>query len=255
LVPREVNQTLQNRGIEAWMRRLRDALPPGAELIYSTDVSWHQTSSRHSRIGYKLDIVIQGRRVPFAEFAIHVEADRPWTPAVQRRGATGIRVDPLEFRHSEHPNVDNYFRALRELVDTPEVLRSGLPRSSADREQIGRDLHRLEPEVIINIARAADPWELESHNPPPAGAFKVTQWEKGLERIVTREVRPRYIVVDLRGLGLKPHQKEQIGRALARLPERDQRRILLLDDKSTYSSKMPMTFRFLLLAGHKEDDS
>lgn len=255
LVPREVNQTLQNRGIERWMRRLRDALPPGAELIYSTDVSWHQTSNRHSRIGYKLDVIIQGKRVPFAEFAIHIEADPPGTPAPQRRGTTGIFVSPLEFRHSEYPHVEAYFRTVRELVDTPEVLHSGLPRAAPDREQIGRDLHQLEPETIKSIARVAEPWELESHNPPRAAAFKVTQWEKGLVRILSRQERPRYIVVDLRGLGLKPLQKEQIGRALARLSERDRQRILLLDDKSTYSSKMPAIFRYLLLARDEEDDS
>jgi hypothetical protein len=255
LVPREVNQTLQNRGIEAWMRRLRDALPPGAELIYSTDVSWHQSSSRHSRIGYKLEIVIQGRRVPFADFAIHIEADRPWTPAAQRRGATGVYVSPLEFHRSEYPRVDNYFHALRELVDTPEVLHSGLPRSPPNREQMGRELNKLEPAMIVSIARTAKPWELESHNPPPAQAFRVTQWEKGLGRILDRQVRPQHIVVDLRGLGLKPHQKEQIGRALARLTERDRQRILLLDDKASYSSKMSMTFLFLLLARGEADES
>jgi hypothetical protein len=120
---------------------------------------------------------------------------------------------------------------------------------------MGRELNKLEPAMIVSIARTAKPWELESHNPPPAQAFRVTQWEKGLGRILDRQVRPQHIVVDLRGLGLKPHQKEQIGRALARLPERDRQRILLLDDKATYSSKMSMTFLFLLLARGEADES
>lgn len=254
LVPREVNQTLQNRGIEGWMRRMRDALPPGAELIYSTDVSWHQTSNRHSRIGYKLDLVIQGQRVPFAEFAIHIEADPPGTKQAQRRGTRGVFVSPLQFHGSEYPRVDNYLKALRELVDTPAVLHSGLPRSAPDREQIGRQLHRLEPEMIVNIARAAEPWELASHNPPAAKAFRVTQWEKQLKRILAREVLPRYIVVDLRGLGLGKHQKEQIGRVLGKLSERDQRRILLLDDKASASGVLSAVFRAMLLAEAAEDD-
>jgi hypothetical protein len=234
---------------------LRDALPPGAELIYSTDVSWHKTSNRHSRIGYRLDVVIQGRRVPFAEFAIHVEADLPWTPQAQRRGTTGVFVSPLEFRTSGYPRVDNYFRALREIVDTPEVLHSGLARAAPGREEIGRTLHQLQPDEIRNIARAAEPWELESHNPARSSTFSVKQWERGLTRILDRDVRPRYIVVDLRGQGLKPLQKEQIGRALERLSERDQRRILLLDDNASYSTKMSPVFRSMLLAAAEDDDT
>lgn len=256
LVPREVNQELQARGIEAWMRRLRDALPPGAELIYSTDVSFHESSNRHSRIGYKLDLVIQGRQVPFAEFAIHIEADRPWTPAPQRRGTTGIYVSPLEFHVSNYPHVQTYLEALREIVNIPEVLHSGLPRARPEREQVEHDLHQLEPQTIVSIARAAEPWQLETHNPPPAPAFRVSKWENELGRILDRGVKPRNIVVDLRGLGLKPFQKEQIGRALDRLPERDQRRILLLDDKVTKSSRKPVAFHFLqLVAEGEESDS
>ena len=255
LVPREVNQTLQNDGIEEWMRRMRDALPPGAELIYSTDVSWHLGSSRHSRIGYKLDIVIEGRRLPFAEFAIHIEADRPFTPTTQRRGTTGIHVSPLEFRHTEYPRVNNYFRALRELVNIPEVLHSGLARSRPQREEVGHSLYKLEPEAIVNLARAAEPWVLASHNPPAAAAFRVTEWESGLGRILDRNMKPRSIVVDLRGLGLSPHQKEQIGAALARLPERHRQRILLLDDRPNYSPQMPPAFHHSLLAPETEDDS
>lgn len=255
LVPREVNQTLQNRGIEGWMRRLRDALPPGAELIYSTDVSWHPTSNRHSRIGYRLDIVLQGRRVPFAEFAIHIEADPPWTPQAQRRGTTGVFVSPLEFNTSEYPRVDNYFRALREIVDTPEVLHSGLPRAAPTREEIGRTLHQLQPDTIVNMARSAPSWKLASHNPAPSPRFSVRRWESGLNRILGRQRAPRYLVVDLRGQKLTPLQKEQIGRALARLSERDRRRILLLDDRATYSAKMAPQFRQLLLAPLDDDDN
>src|SRR5678816_2031967 len=129
------------------MRRLRDAMPPGAELVYSTDVTWHKTSARQSRIGYRLDVILQGKRVPFAEFAINIESDPPWTPAAQRRGTRSVTVDPLEWRFdSTHERVNGYLRAIREIVDTPEVLHKGLPRKPPTREEVGHALHDVTPD-------------------------------------------------------------------------------------------------------------
>ncbi|HEY6817599.1 MAG TPA: polymorphic toxin type 4 domain-containing protein [Croceibacterium sp.] len=254
LVPREVNQELQNRGIEQYMRRLRDALPEGVEMIYHTDVEWHKTTNRQSRIGYKIEMVLNGHRERFAEFAINIDADPPGTLQSQRRGTAGRPwVEKMEWPVLTARNgLSEYLIALEHIVKKPDRL-EGLGPPRPTREQIGTGLLQLPSAEIKRLASADRGYRLGSFNPPRSQDFKVTTWAKDLNAHLAKSWK-RYVVVDMRGLGLKPLQKQQILRALARLTPRDQKRIVLLDDKSAKPLTIPPGYRVLYVAETEDDD-
>ena len=58
------------------MRTLRDVLAdkaPGATLVDQSHVEFVPGSTRQGRIVYRIDIVVEGKRLPFAEFDIDIE--------------------------------------------------------------------------------------------------------------------------------------------------------------------------------------
>jgi hypothetical protein len=228
LAPREVNQILQNKGIEKYMRSLRDALPKGATLVYETNVVPHPGTSRQANIGYRIDVVINGQRHPFAEFAIGIEIDARGTPRAERLGTRSVVADPIAWRHPTDPRVDEYFSHLREAVDLPQVLVHGLGR----RPEIGQVRENLmaTPPADVAAVAAQDP-RLASHRPASASTFDPLAWEAQLHAKFQAEDPPRYLIVDLRGLGMSRSQVYDILDAISGLPDRDIGRVILLEDE------------------------
>jgi len=243
LLPREVNQILQARGIEAYMRRLRDSLPPGATLLYQTSVR-RQTdaASRLAEVVYMLDIHFMGERLPFAEFGIHVEGDPPGTPRHLREGTRSITVDPLEWRGygggdltSPLPGgqtmsgrqVNRLLQHLREAVDLPQTLLHGLPRQTSPDLATAQILFSSHSAQWVNTQVANHPF-MTAHPPGAAREFEFDYWVDGLRDRLDDSSRLDLIVVDLRDSNLLNSEIDQIVNYVDSLEPRDFSRVVVI---------------------------
>jgi hypothetical protein len=215
-VPREVNQALQARGIEAYMRRLRDALPPGATLHYETTLVRHEGTNRAAEITYRIDISFLGKREEFAEFKIKIDSDPPGTPSAERLGTRSIEVEPLTWRDATTIERQRFLTHVRELVDVPQVLHHGLGRKAREGIDLTLALWERDPSTVAE-AIANDP-RLAAHPPPGRADFDVATWAKELRAKFSADPPPQYVVVDARALGLTQGQFDALMVAVDALP-------------------------------------
>ena len=226
LAPREVNQVLQNRGIEDYMRRLRDILPPGATLTYSTVIEMVASSLRQGKISYQLDITMGGERMPFAKFAINVETDPPWTKRADRKGTRAVTVDGIEWQEAPNAAADRYFEHLRSAVNTPPELPFGLPRGETPtRAAQSVALHAATTEQIEGAAREEDSG-LVTHRPPSGDRFDIAKWRDDLPEKF--KGRPDLVVVDTRDLDLTASQIRELNEVLAKLSKHQRKRVIVI---------------------------
>lgn len=227
--PVDVNQVLQKRGIEGYLEALRDNSPPGVSWHYATEVTPQTDGRRLSTVTYRIDVTIRGQRVPFAEFSIRIDP----LPAVNRRGRA-LRgndiswVSPIRFRDSEHPTVQSILGMLRELADVPGVLHHGLPRGAA--VSAARAVQQLATLDTDGVRRAVQHSEGRLRALPPGDAahFDAAAWARQLSDHFDSGSWARFVVVDLRGLGLNAAQIAAVDAAIAALPRRNARRVLVL---------------------------
>lgn len=226
--PTEVNQILQNKGIEKFMRDLRENLPPGATLSYQTNAEFHPGSTRQARIEYKIDITIQGKRTTFAEFAIDIEADPAGTPREHSRGSHSSVADPIARRYShESPAINRLFDALWESVNVPHVLTTGLAHAQSRNIVIQRRMSKMTPEAVAaGISVGAD--LLTSHRPPDQKHFHATIWSDQLKTMIANKDTPTFVVVDLRNLGLDQASTTAVLDAINQLPTAKRYRVIVL---------------------------
>lgn len=225
--PTEVNQMLQAKGIEKFMRDLRDALPPGATLSYQTSATFHSGSTRQARIEYKIDITVQGKRTTFAEFAIDIEADPPGTPPAMSRGSHSFVADRIARRYSDSsPAINSLFDGLWEAVNVPRVLAEGPAQARSANIAMRERMAQMRPEDVAAGVKASD--GLVSHRPPDQAHFNGTAWADRLAKMIASPDTPEYIVVDLRKLGLTDQSRELIHRAIENVPVAKRYRVILL---------------------------
>jgi hypothetical protein len=74
--PEYVNQTLQNHGIETYMRNLVAHQQAGESLRVITETQAHPLSRRLSNISYRIEVVIGGKPYGIAEYTISVSNSR-----------------------------------------------------------------------------------------------------------------------------------------------------------------------------------
>jgi Domain of unknown function (DUF4157)/Bacterial toxin 4 len=74
--PQFVNQRMQNEGIESYIRRLRDLLPAGQQLVVTTETAAFPGTRRLKSIKYKASVVGGGTRTEVFSFEIHVGGTR-----------------------------------------------------------------------------------------------------------------------------------------------------------------------------------
>jgi len=103
--PRSLNLSIENSGIEAWVRLLRDNAPPGVTYVYTTRT---QRSPRGDLISRSYDVAAMegGRTTEIAGFDVHMrgggitDADvvmSPWRVSAagyERYGAPRLRTQP-----------------------------------------------------------------------------------------------------------------------------------------------------------------
>lgn len=227
--PVEVNQVLQKRGIEGYLEALRDNSPPGVSWHYVTEVTPQTDPRRLATVTYRIDVTVRGQRVPFAEFSIEIDP----LPAVNRRGRP-LRgndiswVDPIRFRDSEHPTMQSILGMLRELADVPDVLHHGLPRGAAvSPARAAQQLATLDPEGVRRAVQHSE-GRLRALPPGDAAHFDVAAWARQLSDHFDSGSWARFVVVDLRGLGLNAAQIAAVDAAIAALPRKNARRVLVL---------------------------
>lgn len=118
--PEYVNQVIQNRGIERFLRVLRDRMRPGEELIIRTEVRPHWGSRRLQTIEYHIDVVRGTERVPVYRYRIDVDNVRanPTTTAT-----------PIEFITPADPAARLLANDVQGLVpgsEMPDVVLNGV---------------------------------------------------------------------------------------------------------------------------------
>jgi hypothetical protein len=78
-----VNRTLQNNGIEEYMRKLAASAKPGERFRLLTSTSAHPGTLRLSQINYRIEVVVDGTATSFAQMTIRVAEKSPpittWT--------------------------------------------------------------------------------------------------------------------------------------------------------------------------------
>ncbi len=113
--PREVNQILQNQGVEAYLRELRDTAPPAFGFRLRTETAAQTGTLRLKEITYGVDIVDpNGVSHPFFDFKINVTGTRT---------APKVGIEPAEFSKNE------FAEQMKNLVDIPAVMEKGLDPS------------------------------------------------------------------------------------------------------------------------------
>jgi hypothetical protein len=224
-VPREVNQALQNRGVELLLRRLRDASPPGVEWHYVTEVIEQPREGRLMSISYRIDVTVKGARVRFAEFNIHVDA----LPArANVKGRHIVSIDPLTFRSSDHATVQEILGRLEQLVDVPDLVLHGLPRGErAKAAEVVTRLSLIDPEFVRSTVSKSD-GKIRAIKPDRTESFDPVVWAQRLNAHFEGDSRASFVVVDLRGLNLIAGQVAKVEEVIAGLPKKDARRILLI---------------------------
>lgn len=73
--PRQVNQILENKGIEQYMRRLRDNTPPGVQYLFTTRT--YRSGQNLTKRVYDIDAIHDGVIHPMFQFKIVVEGSPP----------------------------------------------------------------------------------------------------------------------------------------------------------------------------------
>ena len=111
--PREVNQIIQNNGIEEFLRGLRDNAATGETFHVATLSTPHPDSVRLQEIRYRVEISRNGRRDFMFEYVINVGNDVP-NPTVTHEVAN----------ITQSSEIAHYF----DLVDVPERLRERFAR-------------------------------------------------------------------------------------------------------------------------------
>ena len=236
--PREVNQILQNKGIEHYMRELRKVLlekAPGAALIDQSSVEFVPGSTRQSRIVYRIDIVVEGQRLKFAEFDIDIETGvvKPATTAegdtAARRGkqleTIGIKTGGIEPRQGSH-EFARFFESLYNSVDRPGVIEFGLARQS-EKAHVTEAVHMLSP-AEVTTAFAGDP-NVALHPPNPSASFNAADWAQGLRAMLDGKPATNLIIVDIdSALGLTRAQRRALTAELRKLPPEERRRVIVV---------------------------
>jgi hypothetical protein len=107
--PAEVNQIIQNNGVEELLRGFRDKALNGEAFHVSTLTSAHPGGLRLKEIRYRVEVARGGKKDFLFEYVISVGNDVP-NPTITH-GVANV---------TENPNVAQYF----DLVDVPARLRS-----------------------------------------------------------------------------------------------------------------------------------
>lgn len=110
--PREVNQIIQNNGIEEFMRGLQASAHPGEAFHLSTMTVPHSGTLRLKEIRYRVEVSRDGGRDFLFEYVINV-GNRP-----------DFKVTHEIANITQNPDIAHYF----DLVDVPERLRSRFKR-------------------------------------------------------------------------------------------------------------------------------
>ena len=236
--PRDVNQILQNKGIEKYMRDLRNALAkqaPGATIVDQSHVEFVPGSTRQSRIVYRIDIVVEGQRLPFAEFDIDIETGvvKPIAttdggtaaPRGKQLETTGIATGGIAPRQGSH-EFATFFDAVYNTVDRPNVIEFGLPRQSV-KTRVDEAVRQMSPpEVTASFAGNPD---IALHPPAPSTNFDAAVWGQGLRGILNGSPATSLIVVDIdSGLDLTKGQKKALAIELKKLSPDERRRIIVV---------------------------
>jgi transposase-like protein len=111
--PAEVNQIVQNNGLEELFRGFRDKALANATFHVSTLTTAHPNSLRLKEIRYRLELERGGKKDFLFEYVINVGNDVPY-PTVTH-GVANI---------TDNPTLGQYFG----LVDVPERLRRRFAR-------------------------------------------------------------------------------------------------------------------------------
>ncbi|ATY30903.1 polymorphic toxin type 4 domain-containing protein [Sphingomonas psychrotolerans] len=237
--PRDVNQILQNKGIEHYMRELRDLLAEskGIELLYETSVEFAPLSMRQSRIVYRIDMVIEGKRIPFAEFDIDIEtgvvqAPRAKDKAGDTTGQTKPDGDPPAAGKKAAETADpKTGKKPDEIPEGPRKLATkGIETEGIAQRRQGHEFEALfdliynhldRPEVIeLGLPRQSgksklieridalnSPAEVTAafagdpgvsfHPPAKTDSFDATTWALGLQARLDGTLPTHFIIVDL----------------------------------------------------------
>jgi hypothetical protein len=226
-VPKGVNQALQRLGIEPFLSNLAASAPPNATFHYVTEVAAQADGLRLGMIRYRVDVTINGQRMPFAEFGIRVD---PLPAHIRPDLVTEqniVSVEPISFRDHTDPRLSDILGEMRELVNVPTFVVEGLPRlPPPDRAAQLAALQASPPDVVAAAAQRGR--RLGQVRPQPAASFDLLAWRRTLRDRLAADPGPQYIVVDLRGLGLSPRQIAAVTGAIGRLPQAERDRVLLV---------------------------
>ena len=223
-----MNQALQRLGIERFLSNLYANAPPNTTFHCVTEVAAQANGEmRLGMIRYRIDVTINGRRMPFAEFGIRVDplpaGTRPNPIAEQNI----VSVKPISFRDHPDPRLSDILGEMRKLVNVTTFVVEGLPRLlPPDRAaQLGA-LQASPPDVVAAAAQRSR--RLDAVRPQPADSFDVLAWRRALIDRLSDDSGPQYVVIDLRGLGLSREQIETILRRIRRLKQAQRDRVLLV---------------------------
>lgn len=227
--PVEVNQLLQKRGVEVFLERLRDSAPPGAEFHYVTEIRPQPDNIRLAEVTYRIDVSLNGERMPFAEFRIDVDpAEAIGKAPAEVRGRDILQVDTIEFRSHENPQVQRVLEHLAELVDVPRFAQHGLGRGEPVTAVAAAALLSQVDTQGVRDTIAASRGALVALTPEPRPGFSAAAWEKRVSEHFESESWARFVVVDIRGLDLTKVQILDLEAAIDRLGDKGARQIALI---------------------------